>query len=340
MSKGKRERLGYTFKSLSSMNEEKLINYIKGEIYSDEEISQILDWIESSPENQEKYNQLKNLWVISGLDRPGDAEIPVFFNSDKKVFIASSLFQSVLKYAAVFVFAFLLGSISLYLINREQSTTFSGLYNTIEVPNGQRSQITLYDGTKVWINSGTKFKYPVAFSKDTRDVYIEGEAYFDVAKDKKHPFIVNAGRLKIKVLGTRFNVCAYPEDGKSYTTLEEGSVNAINTKNGDQFTLKPGEQVTFNPSTNSLQYQDVNTALYTSWKENMLRFDDATFAELIIKMERWYGIKITIDPSVNTKERYTMTIKTESLREMLSLISKTTQIKYEINGNSVRIKKP
>lgn len=322
------------------MNEEKLINYIKGEIYSEKEIAKILDWIESSPENQDRYNQLKNLWVISGLEYSEDIDVPDFVYSGKKVFMLSTLFQAVLKYAAVFVLAFLLGSVTLFLINREQSSNFSRLYNTIEVPNGQRSQVTLYDGTKVWINSGTKFKYPVAFSKDTRDVFIEGEAYFDVAKDKKHPFIVNAGRLKIKVLGTRFNVCAYPEDVNSYATLEEGSINAVNSGNGEQLTLNPGEQITLNSSVNSMKYQKVNTTLYTSWKENLLRFDNATFKELIIKMERWYGIKITVDPEVDTKERYTMAIKTESLREMLLLISKTTQIKYEINGNSILIHKP
>ncbi len=322
------------------MNEEKLISYIKGEIYSSEEISQILDWIELSAENQEQYNRLKNLWVITGLDQSPDAEVPVFFHPGKKVPMRSTIIRSFLKYAAVFILAFILGYGSLYFISKDQPSQYSGLYNTIDVPRGQRSQITLYDGTKVWINSGTILKYPVTFSKDTREVYVQGEAYFDVAKDKEHPFIVNAGQLKIKVLGTRFNVCAYPEDENSYTTLEEGSVNAINTGNGEQLTLKPGEQVTFNPETNNLKYQEVNTELYTSWKENLLRFDEATFEELIIKMERWYGINITIDPSVDRNERYTMTIKTESLREMLLLISKTTQIKYEINGNSVRINKP
>jgi ferric-dicitrate binding protein FerR (iron transport regulator) len=144
----------------------------------------------------------------------------------------------------------------------------------------------------------------------------------------------------VKVLGTRFNVCAYPEDGEYYTTLEEGSVNASNINNGEQVTLNPGEQVVLNRKTDGLKYQKVNTELYTSWKENLLKFDDATFDEVIKKMERWYDIKITVDPSVNTKERFTMTIKTESLREMLALVSKTTKINYEIKVNSVLIKKP
>jgi transmembrane sensor len=151
---------------------------------------------------------------------------------------------------------------------------------------------------------------------------------------------VKAGKLNIEVLGTRFNVCAYPGDQHFSATLEEGSVNAVNTSNGQQSALKPGEQLVLNTITNQFKNQQVNTELYTSWKENVLRFDDATFEELITKMEHWYDVKITVDQSVDTNERYTMTIKTESLREMLSLISKTTTIKYKINGNTVLISKP
>lgn len=323
------------------MNDEKLIAYISGEITSEIEIVEILDWIESSAENQKRYNQLKNLWVVSGLDHPDQVKIPAFsYPEPKRILLQYTQFGSLLKYAAVFILAFAMGSLSLYFFNRNQNTELSSLYNTIEVPNGERSQISLYDGTKVWLNSGTKFKYPVAFSRNTRDVFIEGEAFFDVAKDKKHPFIVNAGKLKVEVLGTRFNVCAYPEDGEFTTTLEEGSVNATNTANGQQMQLKPGEQVILNRETNGLKYQKVNTDLYTSWKENLLRLEDAPFEEVIKKMERWYDVKITVDPAINTRERYTMTIKTESLREMLQLVSRTTKINYEIKENTVLIKKP
>ena len=323
------------------MNDEKLIGYISGEITSKIEIVEILDWIESSAENQKRYNQLKNLWVVSRLDHPDQVTIPAFsYPAPKRILLQNTPFGLLLKYAAVFIFAFIMGSLSLHFFSKNQNTELSSLYNTIEVPNGERSQILLYDGTKVWLNSGTKFKYPVAFSRHTRDVFIEGEAFFDVAKDKEHPFIVNAGKLKVEVLGTRFNVCAYPEDGEFFTTLEEGSVNAVNTANGQQVVLKPGEQVILNCENNGLKYQKVNTDLYTSWKENLLRFDDAPFEEVIKKMERWYDIKITVDPAIDTRERYTMTIKTESLREMLQLVSRTTKINYEIKENMVLIKKP
>ena len=323
------------------MNEEKLIRYIKGDLISEDEIVEILNWIESSPGNQKSYTQLKNLWVITGLDHPDQVRIPTFsFPVAKPTPLSKNIFRSVLKYAAVFILAFSLGSLSLYLRNKIESSKLSSIYNTIIVPYGERSQIWLHDGTRVWLNSGTKLRYPVVFGRNTREVFIEGEAYFDVAKDTKHPFVVSAGQLKVLVLGTRFNICAYPDDNEFSATLDEGSVNAVNTRNGKGVKLDSGEQVVLNRETNGLKKLSVQTELYTSWKENLLKFEDAPFDEVIKKMERWYDVKITVDHSINTKERYTMTIKTESLREMLQLVSRTTKMNYEIKENIVLLKKP
>ncbi|MEI6276983.1 MAG: FecR domain-containing protein [Prolixibacteraceae bacterium] len=321
------------------MNEEKLLRYIKGEILSDVEIIEILDWIESSPENQKKYTLLKNLWVVTGIDHHDLIEVPDFsFREAKLVQFRPHLMASFMKYAAVFVLAFFLGSVSFLLINSKEHKALSMKFNTIKVPNGQRSQITLYDGTKVWLNSGTTFRYPVLFSSKSREVIIEGEAFFDVAKDKEHPFILNAGNLSVEVLGTHFDVCAYPEENELSTTLVEGSVNVLNTTTGKRVILKPGEQVVLNRLTNGLEINAVNTDLYTSWKENLLKFDNATFEEVIKKMERWYDVKIFVASGIDTKDRYTMKIKTESLREMLQLVAKTTKIKYEIKESTVFIK--
>jgi len=323
------------------MKEEKLIGYIKGEIDSESEILEILDWIELHPENQRTYTHLKNLWVATGLDHPEPGMIPAFnFPGGRVIQFPKNRLKSLLRYAAVFVLAFALGSVTLYILDRKEKNQLSSLYNTIEVPYGERSTVTLYDGTKVWLNSGTKFRYPVAFSAQTRNVYVEGEAFLNVAKDAKHPFVVNAGQLQVKVLGTHFNVCAYPDDNEFSATLEEGSINAVNTVNGRSVTLVPGEQVVLDRQTNGMTHLQVNTDLYTSWKENLLKFEDAPFEEVIKKMERWYDVKIEVDPAINTRERYTMTIKTESLREMLQLVAKTTPMKYEIKENNVLLKKP
>jgi transmembrane sensor len=244
-----------------------------------------------------------------------------------------------LRYAAVFILAFTLGWGSFQLFP-EKKSGFTEIYNEIKVPYGQRSEISLYDGTKVWLNSGTELKFPLVFNGDHRKVFVKGEAFFDVARDADKPFIVNAGQMDIEVLGTRFDVCAYPDDPEFYSTLEEGKIKAVNAVTGEEVSLLPGMQATLDLNAQKFSVQHVNTSLYTSWKENMLRFENAPFAEVVKKMERWYDVKIHVDEQINTGERYTMTIKTESLREMLRLVSFTTPIIYEIKENQVFIRQP
>jgi len=247
--------------------------------------------------------------------------------------------QQFLRYAAVFILAFTLGW-GCFQLFPGRNADFSEVYNEVQVPYGQRSEMTLYDGTKVWLNSGTELKFPLVFNGDQRKVFVRGEAFFDVAENKEKPFVVNAGQMNIEVLGTRFNVCAYPDDQELYATLEEGKIKAVNSGTGEEVSLLPGTQATLNLNAQKFSIQQVDTRLYTSWKENMLRFENAPFAEVIKRMERWYDIKIHMDEQINTGERYTMTIKTESLREMLRLVSFTTPIIYEIKENQVFIKQP
>ena len=321
------------------MKEEKLIQYIKGNLLAGDEVIELLDWIEASDDNQEKYNRLKNLWVITGLDQAGERQSQKFLSmTDRRKIVTLKHSRSLLKYAAVFILAFFIGGLSLYLV----SPIFQGTvaYNEIKVPNGEKSMITLYDGSKIWLNSGTTFRYPATFSKNERKVFVDGEAFFDIAKNKNQPFIVNANQLDIKVLGTRFNVYAYHDEPEFQVTLEEGSVHT-KAASGKRWTiLTPGEQATYNRNTNQMRKETVDTDLYSSWKENLLRFEDTPFRDVIKKMEHWYGVQISLDQSINPEEAYTMTIKTESLREMLNLLAKTTQIKYEIKENKVLITKP
>jgi ferric-dicitrate binding protein FerR (iron transport regulator) len=245
-----------------------------------------------------------------------------------------------LKYAAVFVLAFISGAFSLYLINHKETDRLADVYNEIQVPNGEKSMVALYDGTKVWLNSGTTLKYPATFSSQNRSVFVEGEAYFDVAKDETKPFVVHAGEMEIKVFGTKFNVYSYPADKLLHATLEEGQVSVSIAGSNQNFKLEPGEQFSFskNPKTSSLV--KVDTGLYTSWKENILKVEDAALFEVLKKMERWYGVKFIIDENLDTSDRYTLSIKTESLREILKVLSLTTDMKYEIENDVVKISKP
>jgi len=242
------------------------------------------------------------------------------------------------KYAAVFIIAFFLG-FGVYNFHRSQLSDYSDIYTEVHVPYGERSQVILYDGTKVWLNSGTTLKFPLVFNSKKRSVFVKGEAFFDVVKNTKKPFIVNAGHMNIQVFGTRFDVCAYTDDHEFSATLEKGKITATNTLTGEKLQLKPGEQAIFDFDAKKNTHKTVDTELYTSWKEDMLHFKHAGFSDVIKKMERWYGVKIIVDNPANFNKCYNMTIKTESLREMLNLLSYTTPMKYKIEEDKVFIYK-
>lgn len=287
-----------------------------------EEAILILKSIESIEDNEVSTEKLNLIWENILTDKNN---------------VRPLVFRNLLKYAAIFIFAFILGFgvFKTYQGNNQ----YSSIYNEIKVPYGERSEITLYDGTKVWLNSGTSLKFPLVFNEHKRNVIVDGEAFFDVAKNEKQPFIVDAGSMEIEVVGTRFNICAYADDQEHYATLEKGKIIAKNILSGEKIEMYPGDNATLNLKTKSIKKQSVNTDLYTSWKDNLLRFEDAEFAEVVKKMERWYDVKIILDETIDTNRPYTMTIKTESLREMLNLLSYTAPIKYEIKENKVFINK-
>lgn len=301
-------------------------------------------WTKLGKSDPAKEKLIKKAAQLVRALEPVEEEVPEQRISDLWKRISKSKQQKVsraihwaFKYAAVFILAFSLGIGGFYLLKEPQ---FADTYTEITVPYGERSQVTLYDGTKVWMNSGTTLKFPVIFNQNQRKVTIEGEAFFDVAKDEKNPFVVHANQVEIKVLGTRFNVCAYPDENQLYATLEEGTIEAKNGFSKERVQLKPGEQLALNLQTKKMAVNRVDTELYTSWKENLLRFQDAPFSEVITKMERWYDVDIEIDPAINVNKKYNMSIKTESLREMLRLIALTTPIAYEINEGKVSIHRP
>jgi ferric-dicitrate binding protein FerR (iron transport regulator) len=234
--------------------------------------------------------------------------------------------------AAILLIPILITSIYLGITNYHSNQ----LYSEIRAPKGSKVQFQLPDGSNGYLNGGSSLSYASNF-KTNRQVKLSGEAFFEVEKDKMHPFRVETESATIEVLGTRFDVCAYKGDNKMYTTLEEGKVQIINKQSNQTVLLHPGEQNSINQSNGEMSTNRVNTQLYTSWKEEILKTDNTPFAEVVKLMERWYGVNIQLDPNLKYSQTYTLTIKTESLREMLQLLKITTPFNYQINGNKVLI---
>jgi len=253
----------------------------------------------------------------------------------KKNKILNVIFSYFRNAAAVLLIPLLLASGFLLKQNNEQSATYTELTS----PKGSRIQFVLPDGTSGFLNGGSTLRYKSDFSRD-RHLSLDGECFFNVSKNKDLPFVVKTHAADIKVLGTHFDVCAYKGDNELTTTLEEGSVLVLNKLKNTKSILKPGQQNKIDLTTGYMSVTEVNTDLYTSWTYEMLRFDNTPFFDVVRKMERWYGVKIKIDDNVLQNEFYTMTIKTESLREMLQLLSYTTTMNYKIDKDVVYIFKP
>lgn len=190
--------------------------------------------------------------------------------------------------------------------------------NPIEmsVPCGTISQVTLPDGTTVVLNGGSKLIYPSAFT-GKRQVHLSGEAFFDVAKDEKHPFVVRSEQLAVEVLGTRFGLQARKDNHHTILTLEEGSVSASSVDNEKGIMLKPNQQLIMNNATGEFRCQNVDAALYVLWKEDVLNFRDITLSEIAMVLEQRFSVQIDILPDSLRSERYTAQFKYNENAELI-----------------------
>ena len=211
-------------------------------------------------------------------------------------------------------------------------------YHTLAVPVGGEYHFTLADGTRVWVNSASEVRFPNCFSGKKREIYVKGEVYLEVARDEKHPFVVHAGENEVRVLGTRFNLTAYPDEQKVITTLVEGSVEFRN--NQSSIRLKPGEQSVLDQETNNLEKQKVEVSIYTSWVSGTYEYERMPLSDITRQLSRWYDVQFVYETTEFSNHPFTGVVKRDqSLEEVLSIIEKTTNIKFKISGRTIIIKR-
>lgn len=208
-------------------------------------------------------------------------------------------------------------------------------YTEINVTYGSKLRTELPDGTVVWLNSGSTLKYPQSFSKRNRQAILSGEAYFDVTPDRLHPFFVKTGKLDLKVLGTQFNVIAYPDENYVSTTLEKGRISIERPSAGKKISrlcfLEPGEHAVFQKKSGAIRRFMTDTDKYTSWKEGKLIFRNDSLALVIKRIERWYNTDIEIADDENLPQTpYTMTIEDETITQVLEYLSIASPISWEM----------
>lgn len=237
--------------------------------------------------------------------------------------------------AAILVIGFLLGSV--YNEGLLFETQKNIIYTKIVAPQGSKTQVVLPDSTQVWLNSGAELQYASDYSARNREVSIKGEGYFDVVRDAEHPFVVHGSKFQVKVFGTSFNMNEDKNSSWADITLVSGKVQVLSLQGQKLCDLKPGEQLVLKENKYSVQKAE-NLEALDAWRRNMLIFDNQPFEEVIPYLEKWYGVKINLDQAGISNHRYTFKVKTESLREVLNLISIITPITYCIEGEQITIK--
>ncbi|MBS2211779.1 FecR domain-containing protein [Carboxylicivirga mesophila] len=316
---------------------------------TDDELQKLSEWLKESDENKQLFNEFNESYQFADISVKGwiydtDANWKQIKNriqskqNSGKIRMLTSRQYNWLSVAAIITLLLMVGSMARLLMNQSQNE-FNNQKLSVIAPSGQKSQVVLQDGTKVWLNSDTELTYKYDVDDNKRIVTLDGEAFFDVAKDKERPFIVQTDGIDLVVYGTRFNVHSYKDERIIETTLEEGSVGVKVHASGKEWLMKPGQQCIYNKELQAVEMEETNVSFYTAWTNDKLIFDDNTFIEVVRKLERWYGVQIELDEELFTSERFTLTITHESLTEVMELIKVVAPIQYTINERNVRITK-
>ena len=199
---------------------------------------------------------------------------------------------------------------------------------------GSKGEFQLPDGTKVWLNASSRLTYPETFDRRERRVTLEGEAYFEVARNTSHPFVVDMNRMEIEVLGTTFDARYERTSGIAETTLNSGSICVRTSRSQQSVRLRPDERLVFNETSGSMIIEQVNASNYNSWIQPTLTFFDMTLEDIITNLERWFNVPIGTDASVDRTIRLSFHVRHESLEETLQVISLITGLQYTLDSES------
>jgi transmembrane sensor len=366
---------------IKDISERIIIKYLEGKATQEESVL-LSDWLDQSKSNRQIFAALKKAHIeIEANAAHGSSETNMAYKrfldhidkyetlkaSDRKKNNAS-LRNVILRYAAILIVIFSVG-IGSYFLGYNSSPDADNNFCEINVPYGSRSKVILPDGSKIWLNAGSKMKYNRHFDINSRKIFLEGEAYFDVKKTM-HPFIVYTSHIDIHVLGTEFNVKSYPDEDNIETTLVEGNIRIESKKSDKPVFLKSKEKLTFHkpdaktevsyykkenesdkaideaptdasvtltPAEDIHIKRNVNTDESTSWKDGNLIFNKEPLESLAKKLERKYDITFSFENEELKKYSYSGTLRDFPLEQVLRALELTSPVKYSIKEKTVKL---
>lgn len=208
-------------------------------------------------------------------------------------------------------------------------------YNTMETPRGGEYQLVLPDGTKVWLNSATSIRYPNVFTGNSREVEVTGEVFFDVAKDESKPFIVKTRKVRTTVLGTEFNVMAYPDEDAVRTTLLSGAVNIV--LDDQTRTIKPGQEAIAANAGNKIKVQEADIDKAIAWKNGVFDFDGADIPTIMRQVARWYDVEIRYEGDLSGIVLSGVVSRREKVDLLLEALGRTREVTFRTEGNRITV---
>lgn len=316
-----------------------IVRYLKGDI-NQQGREELIEWINHSEENRKYFEEISETWYVAAI-----INIETF-NAKKarhKVWLHTRgikhFLNSFFKYAALIIVFSGLGW-SGHLLYSSLKKEEAGSFMELSVYKGETAHFQFSDGTKIQLNAESSIRFPENFQNDRREVFLHGEAYFQVNENTEWPFVIHSADLDIRVTGTSFNVRAYPDEDIIETTLVDGKVQVYRENNTEDIRqghlMKAGQQLRYHKEAGEFQLNEVDPNLYTSWKDGYYKFSGIQLNRLIKSLERLYDVKIRIEnPELGNLTYSGSFFKEESIYEVLEMIEKTS---FEIQINQLENK--
>lgn len=332
------------------MDQEKIWAHISRKISgeaADEDVEQVEKWLAEKPSNRKVYQRLTEIWRCNPVTSANTSSLfesvmrRIIVYEQKRVPFMARIHWGV-KVAAVLA-VILLSNFMVYQYGH-QGEPAAVTWQEVVVPRGNRMKIILPDNSSVWLNNETRLRYASDFNSGNRTVELSGEAYFDVHHDSDHPFIVKVGDQRIKVLGTKFSVDAYPEDRVVETSLISGSVEFDCNKevNGKTiYRIEPGNSLFYDKGNNTVRSEKIQSSYYQYWEKGVYAFREESFESLAIKIKRIFNVEIIFKDEYLKKKTYTGTINiNDNVFLFMEAIRRTSvePIEYEFNKNIINVK--
>ncbi|MCK9305727.1 MAG: DUF4974 domain-containing protein [Bacteroidales bacterium] len=333
-----------------NIDTELLLKFISGNA-SEPERTIVLDWISESEENGRIYGRLKNYWVAERyktfenstghpvcMDQTRRESVNPLPGKKRTIRLRSIRLRPILLFAASI--ALILTTYALSIMLRKERVMPEQTMARFEyiVNPGVKGVVDLPDGSRVWLNSSSSLKCPEKFDSLARVVELDGEGFFEVLPNKEWPMYVKTSKgYGIKVTGTSFNLSSYSDDNKMVVTLISGSISVVHEENKSEIKLYPDEQITITEKERPVLVKRANVEYNTAWKKGYLLFDNTPMEEVIRKMERWYGVNVTLTDSSILDYRFTANFRSESISRVLEILKLSSNIKHKIDKTEITL---